>query len=81
MALAPQEQTANRRGRLAENTGPAGSGLSLFEAMAKGVPVISYSVGALPELLTENAVLVEPFSVDEFEISLKKLLNNAEYFQ
>jgi glycosyltransferase involved in cell wall biosynthesis len=41
-----------------------GFGLTVLEAMACGTPVIVSKVASLPEVAGENALLVDPFSVD-----------------
>jgi glycosyltransferase involved in cell wall biosynthesis len=44
-----------------------GFGLPLLEAMARGVPIVTSSVSALPEVAGDAALLVDPTSVEEIE--------------
>lgn len=52
--------------------------ISLIEAMALGLPVISTNVGGIPFLIEDGkeGVLVEPNNVDQFVNAVKKLRNN-----
>jgi glycosyltransferase involved in cell wall biosynthesis len=55
-------------------------GLSIAEAEACGLPVVSYRVGGIPEEVVENqtALLVEPFNVAKLADSIIWLINNPE---
>jgi L-malate glycosyltransferase len=52
--------------------------VSVIEAMALGLPVVSTNVGGIPYLLTNNdtALLVQDGAVDEMTLSIIKLINN-----
>jgi glycosyltransferase involved in cell wall biosynthesis len=50
---------------------------SVLEAMAAGLPVVASAVGAIPELLGDAGVAIEPGSVDELEAALRRLADPA----
>lgn len=56
--------------------------VSVIEAMALGLPVVSTNVGGIPYLLNDNidALLVKPNSVNAFLEALKTLLNEPQTF-
>lgn len=53
-----------------------GFGFPPLEAMAAGVPVVAGAAGALPEVLGDAALLVEPDDVDALAEALAQLLDN-----
>jgi glycosyltransferase involved in cell wall biosynthesis len=53
-----------------------GFGLPPLEAMAVGVPVVAGGAGALPEVLGDAALLVDPSDDDELARSLTRLLSD-----
>lgn len=53
-------------------------GLVYTEAMAWGLPVITYGVGAVPELLSEGAILLDRFDTRGVKDALKILLTDHE---
>ena len=55
-----------------------GFGLTAGEAMAAGVPVVATSVGAIPELVGDAAVLVPPADVDALAAALSGLLRDDD---
>jgi glycosyltransferase involved in cell wall biosynthesis len=48
-----------------------GFGIPPLEAMACGTPVVASTAGALPEVLGDAALLVDPYDVDELADALK----------
>ncbi len=55
-----------------------GFGLSMLEAMACGIPVVASRAGALPEVASGNALLFDPYSVEELTLAMMEALHNRE---
>ena len=55
-----------------------GFGLPIIEAMAKGVPVIAGNKCAIPEIIENAGMLVDPKNQNELTSGLIKLANNKE---
>lgn len=55
-----------------------GFGLPPLEAMACGVPVLTSNVCALPEVVGDAAVLVDPLSVEGIAAGLNRLVHDSE---
>ena len=57
--------------------------VSVIEAMALGLPIVSTNVGGLPYLITNNkhGLLVQPNDTDAFVKAITVLLNNTEFTQ
>ncbi len=55
--------------------------VSIIEAWALGLPVVSTNVGGLPYMIkhNENGILVEPNSVNAFVDAIKELLSSKTY--
>ena len=53
-----------------------GFGLPVLEAMACGTPVVSSTGGALPEVVGDTGILVEPEDSDAIEAGLVEVLEN-----
>lgn len=53
-----------------------GFGIPVLEALACGVPTITSNISSLPEVAGDAALLVEPSSVEELYLGIKKLLND-----
>ncbi len=56
-----------------------GFGLSVIEAMAKGVPVITSNNTAFPEITAGAALLIDPSSVKEMIEALGKILSDKAF--
>ena len=50
-----------------------GFGLPILEAMNLGVPVITSNISSIPELVIDNAVLVEPEDIESIKEGLNKI--------
>jgi len=55
-----------------------GFGLPLLEAMARGIPVLTSDLSALPEVAGEVALLVDPTDEDAVTDALRQLLTDAQ---
>ena len=55
-----------------------GFGLPILEAMAAGVPVVSSSGGALPEVVGDAGLLFDPYNIDEMGDKIKEAMGNRQ---
>lgn len=53
-------------------------GIPLIEAMACGCPVISSNTSACPEVVGEAGLLVDPYSVEDIQRALKRVMQDEE---
>lgn len=53
-------------------------GIAIIEAMGYGIPIIASNTGGIPELVQneKNGFLLQPGSIDDMFIALKKLIEN-----
>lgn len=58
-----------------------GFGLPILEAMACGVPVITSNVTAIPEIVGDAAILVDPYSVEEILSSIEEICSNNKLYE
>lgn len=57
-----------------------GSPLSVLEALALGTPVVATSVGAIPDLLGEAGILVEPGSIDSLSHAMRLVVKERDSY-
>lgn len=55
-----------------------GFGIPPVEAMACGTPVLASNAAPMPEVLGEQALYVDPFSVDSIALGIKKLILDSD---
>lgn len=58
-----------------------GFGLPILEAMNMGVSVVTSNVSSIPEIVIDNAVLIEPEDIDSIKEGLNKIYRNPELRQ
>jgi glycosyltransferase involved in cell wall biosynthesis len=58
-----------------------GFGIVLAEAMACGIPVVSTNVAAVPEVVGDGGILIEPKNIDQLAGAMLKLLNDESFRQ
>jgi glycosyltransferase involved in cell wall biosynthesis len=56
-----------------------GFGLTVLEAMSIGVPVIASNRGALPELIDNAGVLIDPGAPDALAAAIQRLLGDEAF--
>ena len=56
-----------------------GFGLPVLEAMTVGVPVVAANRGALPEVLADAGMLVDPDKADEMAAGIDRMLTDEAY--
>ncbi len=56
-----------------------GFGLTLLEAMAAGTPVVTSNVSAMPEVVSDAAVLVDPTDVEAIAAAIQLIHRDAGY--
>jgi len=54
-----------------------GFGIPIIEAMKCGTPVITSNVTSMPEIASDAAILVDPFSVDSISNGMEQLLDES----
>jgi glycosyltransferase involved in cell wall biosynthesis len=58
-----------------------GFGLPPLEAMSAGIPVLASNTTAIPEVVSDAGILIDPFSLNECENALIKLIDNEQLRQ
>ncbi|MCX6744442.1 MAG: glycosyltransferase family 1 protein [Candidatus Parcubacteria bacterium] len=58
-----------------------GFGLPILEAMNMGVSVVTSNVSSIPEIVIDNAVLIEPDDVESIKDGLNKIYRDADLRQ
>lgn len=56
-----------------------GFGLTVLEAMACGLPVITSNTSSLPEVSGNAAILVDPLAIDQIVEAVRRLIADAHY--
>lgn len=56
-------------------------GIPLLEAMACGTPVITSNTSAMPEIVGEGGILIDPFNEENIAASLLKLENDPDFYK
>jgi len=55
-----------------------GFGLPVLEAMRFGCPVIASKAGALPEVVGDAGLLVDPYKIEEIAGAMKLMIKNSD---
>lgn len=55
-----------------------GFGLTPLEAMACGTPVIVSNVSALPEVVADAGLLIDPYDLDELSVAMWRMLSDSD---
>ncbi len=55
-----------------------GFGLPILEAMNMGVPVVTSNVASIPEIVIDNAVLIEPEDIESIKDGLNKIYREED---
>ncbi|WP_262947631.1 MULTISPECIES: glycosyltransferase family 4 protein [Xenorhabdus] len=55
-----------------------GFGLPILEAMACGIPVLTSNVTSLPEVASDAALLIDPYSIDDMANGINQLVTDQD---
>lgn len=55
-----------------------GFGLPILEAMNMGIPIVSSNIASIPELVIDNALLINPRDIDSIKKSLLKITSEPK---
>ncbi len=58
-----------------------GFGLPVLEAMACGTPVIASDLSALPEVVGDAGLLVDPYNIESIAAAMRQLLRDQQLWQ
>lgn len=58
-----------------------GFGIPVLEAMRSGVPTITSNNSALPEVVDEGAIMIDPDKPDELYLAMKEVLLNRDFYE
>jgi len=58
-----------------------GFGIPVLEALSCGIPTITSNVSSLPEVAGDAAILIDPNSIDELGLSIKRLYNDGALYE
>ena len=53
----------------------------IIEAMAAGLPVIATNVGGVPELVTDNGIVVESDNIKAFSDAMIKMIEDKKLYK
>ena len=55
-----------------------GFGLPLIEAMNLGVPIITSNIASIPELVIDNAILIDPYDIGSIKAAMQKIATDDQ---
>jgi len=55
-----------------------GFGLPIIEAMNLGVPIITSNIASIPELVIDNALLIDPYDAEAIKEAMKKITTDSQ---
>ena len=55
-----------------------GFGLPILEAMNLGVPIITSNISSIPEIVIDNALLIDPYDINSIKAGLEEMSLNEK---